>query len=240
MNFNKAILLFLLINLNILCYGQTSFKYRSFSSDTITTNYHVPAKIKWPGFITPGLLIGYGSLKVAVDKINNIDITTRNSIYKYYPNFKTGSDNYLMWVPSASLYVMDAAKIKVRHSFKEHVLIDVGSILITGGTGAFFRAITKNSSINGEKYIQFPSGHTANAFRGAEIVHQELKQTNRLLSYSGYLIASGVGLLRLYNKDHLVTEVIGGAGLGIISTKLTYLLLNHMHKKEALIRTGSK
>ncbi len=231
MNFNKAIFLFLLVNLSGLSYGQTSFKYGSISSDSIHINYNEPAKIKWPGFVIPGLLMGYGSLKVTVNKINNIDVNTRNSIYKYYPNFKTGSDNYLMWVPSASIYVMDAAKIKVSHSFKEHIWIDACSILIAGGTGAAIRAVTKNSSINGEKYIQFPSGHTTNAFRGAEIVHQELKQTNQLLSYSGYLIASGVGLLRLYNKDHLVTEVFGGAGLGIISTKLTYLLLNKLPKK---------
>jgi len=42
------------------------------------------------------------------------------------------------------------------------------------------------------------------------------------LSYSGYVVATGVGMLRIYNKQHYLSEVIAGAGLGILSTKLTY------------------
>ena len=73
---------------------------------------------------------------------------------------------------------------------------------------------------------EFPSGHTANAFRGAEIFHQELKKSHTVLSYTGYLVATSVGVLRIYNKDHLLTEVLAGAALGMLSTKLTYLIFD--------------
>jgi membrane-associated phospholipid phosphatase len=31
-------------------------------------------------------------------------------------------------------------------------------------------------------------------------------------------------VLRLYNKKHWLSDVVGGAGVGILSTKLSYLL----------------
>ena len=39
-------------------------------------------------------------------------------------------------------------------------------------------------------------------------------------------VATAVGVLRIYNRDHLLTEVLAGAGLGILSTKLTYWIFD--------------
>jgi membrane-associated phospholipid phosphatase len=131
-----------------------------------------------------------------------------------------------MWVPSASVYAMDALKVKTKHDFKQHLILDAGSILITGGIGYGMRLISKHIDAYSENGTKFPSGHAANAFRGAEIVHQELKDQSPVLSYSGYVVATGVGLLRIYNKNHLLTEILAGAGLGILSTKLTYWIFH--------------
>jgi membrane-associated phospholipid phosphatase len=97
--------------------------------------------------------------------------------------------------------------------------------------GFGMRKISENIDAYHSENTQFPSGHTANAFRGAEIVHQELKFSHPILSYSGYVVATGVGLLRIYNKDHFLSEVIAGAGLGILSTKLTYWLFEKIKEK---------
>src|SRR6185312_13161698 len=112
-----------------------------------------------------------------------------------------------------------AFNVKTKHSFKQHLVLDAGSIIITGGFGYAMRLLSKHSSDYSTSNTKFPSGHTANAFRGAELLHQELKNTNKLLSYSGYLAATTVGFLRIWNKDHLLTQVVSGAGLGILSTK---------------------
>ena len=82
----------------------------------------------------------------------------------------------------------------------------------------------------------FPSGHVTNAFRGAEIVFQEYKHTHPVISYTGYIFATSVAVLRIYNKTHLLTEVLAGAGLGMLSTKLTYFVfdkIKYRHKKTA-------
>jgi membrane-associated phospholipid phosphatase len=183
--------------------------------------------------VVPSALLVYGCLKPVIPAIENLDNQIMENVRTNHPDFNTNVDDYLQWVPSASIYAMDAFKVKTKHSFIEHLAIDAGSIIITGGAGFIMRKISDNMEVYNSNGSKFPSGHTANAFRGAEIVFQELKDTHRVLSYSGYLVASAVGVLRIYNKAHYLTEVLAGAGLGILSTKLTYLAFDKVkaHKK---------
>ena len=185
------------------------------------SNYLKPAAL-----IVPGTFLVYGGLKPFISDIGNLDDDIFTQIKKNDPGFYTNAEDYLMWTPSASVYIMDAFKIKTKHTFKEHLILDAGSIVITGGIGYAMRLISRNINVYTTQGTKFPSGHTANAFRGAEILHQELKYNNKLLSYSGYLVATAVGVLRIYNKDHLLTEVLAGAGLGILSSKLTYWIFD--------------
>jgi PAP2 superfamily len=178
--------------------------------------------LKPSAFIIPGTFLVYPGLKPFISGIQKLDDTIYSNIKDNHPGFHTNAEDYLMWTPTASVYVMDAFKIKMKHSFKEHLILDAGSIVITGGIGYAMRLISHNIKVYNTQNTKFPSGHTANAFRGAEMLHQELKDRNTLLSYGGYLVATTVGVLRIYNKDHLLTEVLAGAGLGILSSKLTY------------------
>ena len=70
----------------------------------------------------------------------------------------------------------------------------------------------------------FPSGHTATAFMCAEFLYQEYKEVSPWIGYSGYLIATATGYLRIYNDRHYLNDVVAGACIGIISTKFAYWL----------------
>lgn len=187
--------------------------------------------LKPSGLIIPGAFLVYGGLKPVINDISKLDDKIWTHMQENYPGFHTNAADYLMWVPSASIYAIDAFHVKTQHTFKEHLILDVGSILVTGGLGFGMRKISEHISAYNTHDTKFPSGHAANVFRGAEIVHQELKYTHPVLSYSGYVVATGVGLLRIYNKNHLLSEVITGAGLGILSTKLTYWIFGHVKEK---------
>lgn len=176
--------------------------------------------------IFPSALIVYGGLKPVISGIEKADDRLWDKMNNRYPDFYTKADDYLMWAPSASVYLMDAFKVKTKNRFVEHLIIDAGSIVVTGGFGFVMRKISGNIDVYNKHNSWFPSGHTANAFRGAEFVFQELKSSHPVLSYSGYVFATAVGVLRIYNKTHLLTEVLAGAGLGILSTKLTYLVFD--------------
>ena len=187
--------------------------------------------LKPAGLIVPGALLVYGGLKPLVNGIPKLDDRIWNHMHNYYPDFHTNAADYLMWVPSASVYAMDAFHVKTQHTFKEHLILDVGSVLVTGALGFGMRKISEHISVYNTHDTRFPSGHAANAFRGAEIVHQELKYSHPVWSYSGYVVATAVGLLRIYNKNHLLSEVLAGAGLGMLSTKLTYWIFGHVKEK---------
>lgn len=180
------------------------------------------------GLIVPGSLLVYSGLKPFINGIPILDSNITQDVVKKHPRFHTGLEDYVMWSPSASVYILDAFKVKTSHSFKQHLLLDAGSILITGSLGYGMRTISKHISAYKSTTTRFPSGHTANAFRGAEILHQELKELHPVWSYSGYFVAAGVGVLRIYNQEHFLTEVLAGAGLGILSTKLTYWIFNKL------------
>ena len=68
----------------------------------------------------------------------------------------------------------------------------------------------------------FPSGHTATAFTGAELVRSEYGLG---IGIAAYGVAAGVALLRLYNERHWVGDVLFGAGIGILSARIGYWML---------------
>lgn len=229
---NRRLVLFLLPFLLTL-YSSFVSAQKRFSADS--AHFSQPKNdrpyLKPSGLIVPGTLLIYGGLKPLVNPIPKLDDRIMAHVMARYPGFHTNAADYIMWVPAASIYALDVFKVKTQHSFKEHLIIDAGSIVITGGIGFAMRKISQHIEVYNTHQTEFPSGHTANAFRGAEIVHQELKFSHPVLSYSGYLVATGVGLLRIYNKDHLLSEVLAGAGLGILSTKLTYWIFNKVKDK---------
>jgi membrane-associated phospholipid phosphatase len=225
-------LIFIFYSNNII--GQDTLKISNYIVDsTIKRENFNNHYLKPAALIIPGTFLVYGGLKPFINGIPMLDQSIKDKVLKNHPGFHTNAADYTMWAPSASVYVMDAFKVKTAHSFKEHLIIDAGSIIITGGIGYGMRIISRNIKVYNTDGTKFPSGHTANAFRGAEIWHQELKNSNKILSYSGYLIAIGTGMLRIYDKDHLFSEVIAGAGLGILSTKLTYFIFDKVKSKES-------
>jgi membrane-associated phospholipid phosphatase len=68
----------------------------------------------------------------------------------------------------------------------------------------------------------FPSGHTAEAFVSAEFLRQEYKGKFPWITAGGYACAVLTGYLRMYNNRHWFSDVMAGAGIGIMSTRLSY------------------
>jgi membrane-associated phospholipid phosphatase len=87
---------------------------------------------------------------------------------------------------------------------------------------------------DGSSKTAFPSGHTATAFMGAEFLYQEYKYESILYGTFGYLIASGTAFLRIYNNRHWFTDVVAGAGVGILSSKIAYWI--HPWLKENIFK----
>jgi membrane-associated phospholipid phosphatase len=97
--------------------------------------------------------------------------------------------------------------------------------------------VTGRTRPNGANNYSFPSGHTANAFAGAEFMAQELSGKSWIYGLIGYTFATTTGIFRVYHQDHWFSDVVAGAGFGILATKGAYLLYpvirNTLTKKES-------
>ncbi|WP_299286292.1 phosphatase PAP2 family protein [uncultured Mucilaginibacter sp.] len=173
-------------------------------------------------FIIPTVLIGYGALALEVTPLKNLNHSIQHSIVTNNPNFSTHVDDYLWIVPTAALYGLNAVGIEGKHNFRDRTVI----VLIANGIMEVGSQITKKSvrelRPDGGDYESFPSGHTASAFTAAEYLYQEYKDVSPWIGYGGYAVAASVGVLRLYNNHHYFGDVVAGAGLGILSTKIAY------------------
>ena len=169
--------------------------------------------------IVPLSLIGTGILLSDSGFEKSFNTTTRNWVGNDY---ETSLDDYTRYAPVATLYIADLAGVKAEnHWFDQTKNLAISMIL----TDVFTRAIKKNifkTRPDGSNDNAFPSGHTSITFASGSVVYEEFKNSNSLLAYSGYGFATVTGGLRMANNKHWFSDVLVGAGLGIMVTKLVY------------------
>jgi len=173
--------------------------------------------------IIPTVLVGYGVLGFANDGIKDINYSVRSQVDKRLAG-GTSIDDYSRYTPVVSVYALNLAGIKGKHNYKDLTVIVATSHLIMVGAVMGLKSAAKVERPDGSTDNSFPSGHTATAFAGAEILWQEYKDVSPWYGVAGFVVASGTGVLRIYNNRHWLTDVTTGAGIGILSSKLAYWL----------------
>lgn len=201
-------------------------------TDSIKTNQNEVSSIKSAKFnfksykdlILPSAFVIYGFSSLGNNQLREWNVQIKNSIVENHPGFHTKFDNYLQFYPSAATFALKLAGVKGQNDLLTSAKIYATSTLLMAGSVYALKNITGQLRPDGSTYDSFPSGHTATAFAAAEFMRQEFKNTSLVLSYSGYLAASATGALRLYNNRHYLSDVIAGAGIGILTTKAAYWL----------------
>lgn len=144
---------------------------------------------------------------------------------------ETSIDDVLAFVPNTLAFGLDIVGIKAKHSFKDRLLIASMANGIMLGLVNGLKFTTNIIRPDKSTKDSFPSGHTAMAFTGAQIMHEEYGHKNIAYSIGGYAIGASTGYLRMVNNRHWVSDVVAGAGIGMLSTKLAYKLLPWAKKK---------
>lgn len=196
--------------------------------DTVATSVYRP---KVTPFIIPTIFIGYGLISFAgKNPIRSLDLTTKNELQEDHPLFAAHADNYLQFSPAAIVFAMNLAGIKGKHHIGDAAGIYLMSMAIMTGSVTTLKHITKRERPDHSVFNSFPSGHTATVFASAEFLKQEYGERYPWMTYAGYAIATGTGTLRMYNNRHWLSDVVAGAGFGILSTKLSYMLYPEVRK----------
>lgn len=186
--------------------------------------------LKVQALIAPAVFIGYGALSFGHNAIRDLDLTTRSELQEDHPLFAAHVDNYLQFAPAAAVFALNLAGVKGKHSVADAAGIYVLSEALMGGTVALLKKTSGRLRPDNSDYRSFPSGHTANAFAAAEFLRQEYKSVSPWIGYAGYTVATATGALRMYNNKHWLSDVVAGAGFGILSTKVAYWLYPKLKK----------
>jgi len=195
--------------------------------DTSFTPVKPSSKTIAPGFkpyILPTAMFAYGALALEVKPLKNLNHYVQNQIVTHNPNFSTHADDYLWFVPTAAVYGLNLIGVQGKHNFRDRTMIALISNGIMGVSTTIIKRSVYEMRPDGGDAQSFPSGHTASAFTAAEFLYQEYKDVSPWIGVGGYAVASATGILRMYNNKHYLGDVIAGAGLGIISTKVAYTI----------------
>ncbi|KGO86149.1 PA-phosphatase [Flavobacterium rivuli WB 3.3-2 = DSM 21788] len=178
-------------------------------------------KFNYKQLIIPGVLIGYGTYALESGQLKSFNRQLQKEVTEDIDN-KLTIDDFSQYVPMASVFALHALGVKSKNTYKDQALIMATSYLILSTTVFSLKSLTHEMRPDGTTANSFPSGHTANAFAGAEFMWQEYKDESVWYGISGYLIATGTGAFRVYNNRHWLSDVAAGAGIGILSTKIAY------------------
>lgn len=183
-------------------------------------------------FAVPAVFIGYGIVSLAGNNaIRRLDYTTNNELREDHPTFALKLDNITRYTPAVAVYGLDLVGVKAKHSVIDRSIMLLMSAVIAQTSVNGIKSLSHRMRPNGSASNSFPSGHTSFAFMSAEFLNQEYKDQSVWYGIGGYAIATGTGILRLYNNAHWVSDVVAGAGFGILSTKLTYLIYPYIKQK---------
>jgi membrane-associated phospholipid phosphatase len=181
--------------------------------------------------IVPGIFIVYGVVTLANDGLQKMNQNIREEIWLDHPHQLTHIDNYMLVAPALSVYLLNAAGIHGKNNFRDMTMIYLVSNLILTATVFPLKKITHRLRPDSSAYSAFPSGHTAEAFASAEFMRMEYKDVSPWYGIAGYTMAVATGYLRMYNNKHWFSDVLTGAGIGILSTKLAFWLYPKIQHK---------
>jgi len=188
-------------------------------------------RIKATGFIAPVVLMGYGFIAVHNNgALKQLDISTKDELQEDHPRFAVHVDDYAQFAPALAVFALNLSGVKGKHNLFDASMLYATSAAIMGLSTHFVKQSEHRLRPDGSGYNSFPSGHTASAFAAAEFLRQEYRDVSPWYGYAGYFVATATGTLRMYNNKHWFSDVVAGAGFGIASTKISYLLYPYIKR----------
>lgn len=174
-------------------------------------------------YIAPTLLIATGTALhfSTAAKENFQDWVQENFAYSGHV------DDYLQYAPGVAVYALNAFGVKGKNNFGNRTAILAKSLLLNELIVSSLKTGVDETRPNGGEH-SFPSGHTSTAFALAQFMHHEFGDRSVWYSIGAYSCATAVGVMRVTKNAHWISDVVAGAGFGMLSTELVYL--THQYK----------
>ncbi len=216
------------LNLVFLVCSGIAYSQNNSLKDSLNISNPLPDnKINLHQFILPASLITIGAFaNNDNDLINNYAIKAERD--ENYPHFQTSVDDYLQFAPIVAGYGFAfTSQPKNLWTYTKQVVFTEIIICVSVPP---IKKLSKVPRPDTGAYNAFPSGHTSQAFASATLFADNFAQHKPLLKILAYTSASAVGVLRVMNNRHWTSDVIAGAGFGIISAKVSELVFKEKPK----------
>ena len=134
---------------------------------------------------------------------------------------RLGFDDWIQYVPILS-YAGLGFGVQSRHGLPERLCVTATAYAAQGLLTNALKYSVCEQRPDSDARNAFPSGHTATAFMGAELVRREY---GPWWGAGAYAVATTTALMRLYNDRHWTNDLLGGAAIGILSADIGFWLL---------------
>ena len=162
---------------------------------------------------------------------------TKDNKHTLLTDFKTGIDDYTQFFGPVTTTGLKLAGVEGRSDWGRYLASTAMSYAFMAGFVNSIKYTAKEMRPDGSTRNSWPSGHTATAFVGATILHKEYGLTRSpWFSVAGYGVATATGVMRVLNNRHWVSDVLSGAGIGIMSGELAYAFSDLIFKHRGLLR----
>ena len=211
---NRKIVFLVGVFISQIVFGQQTEK-KSWQSTTFKT------------LAIPTVLISYGLLSQNANGYpSSVDVKSWRD--KNFLSFSTKIDDATVFVPAALVYGFDLLNIKSTNDPLNQTILFAKTSFVTMAIVYGLKYTTTIARPDGSDNQSFPSAHTAMAFAYATVLDKEFKNT--WISIAGYSVATATGAMRILNDKHWFSDVMVGAGIGMLSTNLVYLTHQHKYK----------
>lgn len=151
------------------------------------------------------------------------DIAVKERVYGIRAQRKSFKiDDYVQYVPAALDLGLGLFGVEAQNPFGKRLVEGsvayLGAFVLTWSGKIAFGTLRPS----GANRNSFPSGHSSVAFTGAELVRIEYGWG---WGAGAYALAASVAGLRIYNNRHWLSDVLLGAGVGILSANIGKWLL---------------
>lgn len=177
--------------------------------------------------IAPGVLLGSG-LAIHCFAHDTWDIAVRDQMNEWSqggPDLRF--DDYIQYIPLAMDLGLGFTGVKREHCFIDRALETALAYASCGIISWTSKALFKTLRPNEANYQSFPSGHCTTVFCGAELVRREYGWG---WGAGAYCVATTVAVMRMYRNWHWFSDVLAGAGVGILSANIGCWLLEPTKK----------
>ena len=180
--------------------------------------------------VVPGALLTLGILSTRKVNLLKIDEPLRREV-QARTHIRTEIEDQLRHVPAYASIGLSLAGVKGRHNTLNQALLFGLAYTINNAASGSLKGLTRVERPQGNSFDSFPSLHTSAAFSAARMLDKEYGGRSGWYSVGGYTVATATAGLRIANDDHWLSDVMAGAGVGLLSTELAYWVYPWLHRQ---------